>query len=126
VLLADAVGGDQDVDGLADGSSGMPQPAIVVCRFRGERDVNEIDDLELEELRLDRCRFAVIAEPLQYFGEDDRRQTDPFVIQAQIEPLGFRVGYAIQEIDPDRRIDDDQASEAPPRNCECLMAASPR
>src|SRR5687767_10916658 len=86
----------------------MPQPAIVVCRFRGKRDVNEIDDLELEELRLDRGRFAVIAEPLQHFREDDRRQADPIVIQMEIKPLRFRVRHAIQEIDPNGTVDNDQ------------------
>ena len=60
MLLADAIGGDKNVDGLAGRSSALPQPSIVVCRFRGERNVDEIDDFELEELRLDRRRFAVV------------------------------------------------------------------
>ena len=118
MVFADAVGRDQNLYGLANCASGLPQPPIVARRFGRERGVDTIDELELEELRLDRCRLAVVAQALQHFGEDNRRQADPLAIQMQIEPLGFRIGDAIQEIDPDRRVDDDQASEAPPRNRE--------
>lgn len=79
-----------------------------MCRFRCESRVDYRDDFELEELCLDRGRVPFIAKPLQHFREDDRRQANTLAIQAQIEPLGFRDGDAVEEIDPDRCVDDDQ------------------
>ena len=47
VLLADAVGCRQHVDGLANCPSGLSQLPVVVRCFRRERSVEEIDDLEI-------------------------------------------------------------------------------
>lgn len=81
-----------------------------MCRFRGERHVDQIDHLESQELRLHRGRFSIVAKPLQDLGEDDSGQADSFVIQVQIKPLGFRIGGGVEKIDPDRGIDDNQQS----------------
>ena len=101
MLLADAIRREQNVDGLANRSAGLSQPPIVVRRLRRERDVDERDDFELEQLRFDHRRFAVVTEPLQHFGEDDGRQADPLAIQVPIEPPAFRVVDSVQEVDPD-------------------------
>ena len=109
MFLANAIRCQQHVDGRANVSSHRAQPAIVVRGFNGKRGIVQFDRLELHQLRLDECGFAIVTQALENFRQDRRGQADAFAIEVEIEPLGFGVGDPVKEIDPDRGVDDDQS-----------------
>ena len=109
MLVANAVCRDQQVDGLAHRVTALPEVAVMGCRFDGECRVVRIDDLELEQFGLNGCSFAIVAKPAQYLGENQRGQPDALAVEMQVEPLALWIADAVEEIDPDGRVDDDQA-----------------
>ena len=107
VIVANATRGDQQIDRLPHGVAALPQVPVMAGGFDGERSVVYLDDLELEQLRLNRRRFAIVAKSLQDLGQNQRGQANPITIKSEVKPLRLRIGDAVEEIDPDRRIDND-------------------
>ena len=109
VIVTNAIRGDQQIDRLPHGVAASPQMPVMAGGFDGERGVVDLDDLELEHLCLNRSCFAIVAKSLQDLGQNQRGQANAITIESEVEPLRLRIGDAVEEVDPDGRIDDDHA-----------------
>jgi hypothetical protein len=107
VVIADAIGRDQDVDCLARSASVVAQHPVIPRCIDPKFTLMKLEHLEHFELVVDQRRLALVTQTLQHFGEDERRQPEALVLEPQVEPFGFWVGDAVDEVDQHAGVDDD-------------------
>ena len=71
VIVPDAIGGDDEVNGLAHGMPVVSEPSVVPGRIDCELAVVQFDQLELHDIGRDRRRDALIGQAHQYFSQHE-------------------------------------------------------
>ena len=107
MLMADAIRRDQKIDGLPDRAAGGAKGPVMPGGIQGDRHIGHVENFERRQLGVNERGFAIVTKSLQQLGQDDRRQTEPALVQLKIEPLGFGIGDAVDEVDEDAGVDDD-------------------
>lgn len=102
MVIANAIGRDQQVDGGSHRAPACSKTATVCRRFSGEMAIDDLNHFEPQQLGLNGCGLAIIPQTLKHVGEYRGGESEPLAIEIQIEPLGLGVGDAVEEIDPDR------------------------
>ena len=107
VIFANAVRRDQEINRLPHRMTTLPQMSIMASRIDRQRDIMHFDDFELHQLRLNDRGLTIVAQSAQHFSQDQSGQSDAIMVETKVEPLRFGIRLAIEEIDPDGRVDND-------------------
>lgn len=107
MLMTNAIRRNEEIDGLTDRAAGGAKGPVMRGGVNGQSHIVQFQNLECRQLGMDERSFTIGAKSLQQLGQDERRQAKPLAVQLQIEPLGFGIGDAVDEVDEDAGVDDD-------------------
>lgn len=109
MLFTQAEGRNQAIDRLAYRVAAAPKRLIIVGGFAGQGYAACFEHLQLQQAPLDLLRGRIVADALQHLAEDDIGQSETLAIEFRVQPLRFRIVYAVEVINPNRGVDDDHA-----------------
>ena len=132
-LVFDASRGDDGIDRLANRDAfGAKQPEIA-GRLNRYVAPHHIQAFKRAEHQLRFVEVALVRKTLEHLGEDEISDRHGFATGEIVQPIGFPGRGASEIIDPDARIDEDQASDriasrSPdqfnwPRNCRISLCS---
>ena len=106
----DAAGGDDAVDGLADGDAFLAQCAEVPGRLHCHGLAAELHDVEAAEQAQDVAELLVSGGSLQHLGQDQVADGQGLGSQQGIQAIRLPGFGAAQVVDPYAGVDQDRAS----------------
>lgn len=117
VVVHQAAGADQHVDGLANGDAATAESSII--RGGLQRDVATSHFQELKRLEQVHCSLGVAfgGEALQQFGEDQVSDGQHSLAEQRVQQAGLRCGQSVEVIDPDGGVDDDHFRSSVATHC---------
>ena len=125
VVMANALRRNQQIDGFANRAARASKESIILRGINRKLAVMEFDQLELHEVSFDGRRLPLVVHSHQDFGQYQRGQTKTFVLQTQIQPFGFGIGHAVEEVDKDARVDNDHGLVGGPVGAHRVEIAFP-
>jgi len=107
VLLAQAEGRNQTVDGLPHRVTAASKRPIVPRRLACQRHTTCVEELQLQQPPLHVLRDYVVANALQHFAQDDVGKRKPLAVEFSVQPVRLAIVRALEVINPDRGVHDD-------------------
>ena len=100
-------GGNQEVDGLADCTSLLAEPAAVPGGQDSHFFTSGLKKLELPKLLQDSREGPLVWDALENFAQNQVRGSEALPTELAIKVVGLTILSATQVVDPDRGINDD-------------------
>src|SRR4051812_43782043 len=110
VLFADAETRNQAVNRLPHRVSAAAQRPIVSRGIPSHLDAARVEYLQRQQLSLDVLRDPLVAHTLQDLAQDEISEGETLPLERCVKPVGLRIRYAAEIIDPDGGVDDDHRS----------------
>ena len=107
MLSAQTEGRNQAVDRLAYRVATTPERTIIASGFAGQGYAACFEHLQAQQAPPDLLRSSIVADTLKHLAQDDIGQGEPLVIEFRVQPFGFGILYAMEIVNPNRRVDDD-------------------
>lgn len=101
---------DPAVDGFADGVTSLAQRTVVLRGCNSDPGAASREYLERQKFIAHTPELARVTNSLQYFAEDQIGKPQSLACQFTIKPSCFRVPYASDVINPNRRVYDDHTA----------------
>ena len=101
VIVFDAAGGDQAIDGFADGDAFLTQGAIVAGALDGQGRAGHLNLGKFAEAAPGRFKAGLVTKALQYFGQDQVANQHGDFIDHAVEKVGLRIFDAVEIVNPD-------------------------
>jgi hypothetical protein len=102
---------DETVDRLSHCPATTSQQAVVAGSGSRQFDSSCAEDLETSQLSERARRLGFILNALQNLAENQVREAQSLARQFVIEPINFGIALPIQEVNPDRRVNDRHDSD---------------
>src|SRR3989304_189920 len=115
-ILGNAEGGNQGVDGLADGEAPFSQGAVVLRALQGHLDAHHLHQGELQQGLARRLEILWLTEPLKHFGKDQVANHNFAPPERSVEVVRLGRALPVEIIDPYGGVTQQRLSASPPPN----------